>query len=114
MRLKELRKERGLTQTEIAEGIGTGQSNIRRWEVGEVLPSSEFVIRLADFFEVSADYLLGRSDDFGNVSVQTVAPALTEEETEILTAFRAMTHSQRIRLVAYAEGMLENSTKKKA
>ncbi len=51
MRLKELRKERNLTQTEVANGIGVGQSNVRRWEIGEVLPSSEFVIKLADFFE---------------------------------------------------------------
>ncbi len=75
--------------------------------------STESIKSLCDFFEVSADYLLGRTDDFGNVSVQTAAPALSEEETEILTAFRAMTHSQRIRFAAYAEGMLEKSTKKK-
>ncbi len=114
MRLKELREERGLTQKEVSEALKTSQANISRWEKEEMDPAAGFVIRLADFFEVSADYLLGRSNDFGNVSVQTTAPALSAEETEILNAFRAMTHSQKIRFAAYAEGMLESSTKKKA
>ena len=89
MRLKELRKERNLTQTEVANGIGTGQSNVRRWEIGEVLPSSDYVIKLADFFQVSADFLLGRSDDLGNVSIQSNAPALTADEKEILRLYRS-------------------------
>ena len=90
MRLKELRKERNLTQTEVANGIGVGQSNVRRWEIGEVLPSSEFVIKLADFFEVSADYLLGRSDDLGNVTVSPTPATLTTEEREIIAMYSAL------------------------
>ena len=62
MRLKELRLEKGLSQWDIANGIQTGQTNIGRWEREEVLPSSEFIIKLADFFGVSTDYLLGLDD----------------------------------------------------
>lgn len=90
MRLKELRKELGLTQTQVAIGIGTGQSNVRRWELEEVQPTSEFIIKLADFFEVSTDYLLGRSDDLGNVTVNSSAPMLPQDEKELLKLFRIL------------------------
>ncbi len=69
MRLKELRLERNLTHWDVAKGIQTGQSNIGRWENDEVIPNSDFVVKLADFFCVSTDYLLGRSDELGNVVI---------------------------------------------
>ena len=90
MRLKELRQERELTQWDVANGIQTGQRNIGRWERGEVLPSADYVVKLADFFEVSADYLLGRSDDFGNVSIQRLTPELKEDEGELLSLYRSL------------------------
>ncbi len=113
-RLKELRYECGLTQKEVSDAVGSTQSNLGKWENNKIQPAADMVVKLADFFQVSTDYLLGRTDDFGNVSVQTATPALSAEETEILNAFRAMTYSQKIRFAAYAEGMLESSTKKKA
>ncbi len=113
-RLKELRIEKSCTLTEIAKNCDVSVQCISSLELGKRNPTGSTLNALADFFQVSTDYLLGRTDDFGNVSVQTAAPALSEEETEILNAFRAMTYSQRIRFAAYAEGMLENTTKKKA
>lgn len=71
MRLKELREERNLSQLDVANAIGTSQTNIGRWEKERNEPSSGYVIKLADFFEVTTDYLLGREDDFGNISVTT-------------------------------------------
>ena len=63
MRLKELRDERELTQQHVAHAIQTTQTNIGRWEKGLNEPSSSFLIKLAHFFGVSTDYLLGISDD---------------------------------------------------
>lgn len=60
--LKNLRLAQGLTQAEVANALGISQPNFRRWEVGERVPSSETLERLADFFHVSTDYLLGRTD----------------------------------------------------
>ena len=65
MRLKELRLEKNLTQTELAKAINTSQRNIGRWENGLNEPTSSFVMQLATYLEVSADYLLGLEDDFG-------------------------------------------------
>ena len=92
MRLKELRTEKNLTQEEVAKEIGTSQTNIGRWEKGLNEPSSSFVVKLANFFEVSTDYLLGRSDDFGNVTVTTASPsaALTPDELELLELYKKL------------------------
>ncbi len=93
MRIKELREEKNLTQSDVARGIQTKQQNISRWEKGEVLPTSDFIVKLADFFDVSTDYLLGRSDDLGNVSVLHSSPALTQSEGELLRLFRLISPS---------------------
>lgn len=62
-RIKELRLESGLTQSQVAKAINTSQRNIGRWENGENEPTASFLVALADFFNVSIDYLLCRKDD---------------------------------------------------
>ena len=61
-RIKELRLERGLSQRELAAKTNIKQANISRWEAGLVVPNVEDVWILADFFDVSIDYLIGRKD----------------------------------------------------
>lgn len=62
-RLKELRTdEKGLTQKKLAEIISTTDDCIFFWEKGRSEPSIDDIIALANYFDVSADYLLGRSD----------------------------------------------------
>lgn len=61
-RLNELKTSRNLMQKDIASGAGISLRTYQRYEYGEREPSSSTVIKLADFFGVSADYLLGRSD----------------------------------------------------
>lgn len=62
MRLKELREINGLSQKQLAEKVGYKSNTICRWERGERDPSSRNLIKLADLFNVSIDYLLERSD----------------------------------------------------
>lgn len=62
-RLKLLRKDRGVTQKEIASSVGVSEVSYQRFEYGTVRPSLETLIALADYFGVSLDYLVGRSDD---------------------------------------------------
>ncbi len=62
-RLKELRKEKGITQIEIAEFLGYTETHYQQVEYGHVNIPSLTLETLADYFEVSTDYLLGRSDD---------------------------------------------------
>lgn len=61
-RLKELRTEKELTTRALAEKIGTNNANISNWENNKNFPSIIFIYALCDFFDVSADFLLGRED----------------------------------------------------
>ena len=62
-RLKELRKEKGLSQKALAEAVGMSDTGIQNYELETRTPSATVVIKLADYFDVSTDYLLGRTDD---------------------------------------------------
>lgn len=62
-RLKVLRKESGKTQAELAEIIGITDRGYRKFESGENDPGMKSLVSLADFFGVTLDYLVGRSDD---------------------------------------------------
>ena len=62
MRLKELRKERGISQLKLAMELNTNQNTISRYKTGEREPGINELIRLADYFNVSVDYLLERTD----------------------------------------------------
>lgn len=63
VRLKELRESRDLTTRDVANFLSVSIRLIQRYEKGERKPDIEGLKRLADFFEVSTDYLLGRTDD---------------------------------------------------
>lgn len=62
MRLRELRKSKGLTQQAIADMFNVGKSTYSYWENGTCEPSYETLYKLAEYFGVSVDYLLGRTD----------------------------------------------------
>ena len=59
-KLKTLRKQRGLTQKELAEKLFLSQSSITRFEKDEILPTSETLSKIANYFDVSIDFLLDR------------------------------------------------------
>ncbi len=61
-RINELRKERGLSQDALAKQIGVSQKAIDYWERNVNEPKASYIILLADYFEVTADYLLCRTD----------------------------------------------------
>lgn len=62
-RLKLLRKERKITQKELAEIINLSSGAIAMYETGNRTPDKEVLSAIADFFDVSLDYLLGRTDE---------------------------------------------------
>ncbi len=61
-RLVKLRKELNLTQEDFAQKIGYTRTAISAWEIGRNEPSNADTVKIADFFGVSTDYLLGKSD----------------------------------------------------
>ena len=63
MRLRELRKQRGISQLKLAMDLNLNQNSISRYETGEREADYRTLIALADYFHVSLDYLLERTDD---------------------------------------------------
>jgi len=61
-RLKQLRKENSLTQKELADKLNISKGSIAMYETGKRSPDNEILSIIADFFDVSTDYLLGRSN----------------------------------------------------
>ena len=63
MRLKEIRKAKGISQIKLAMDLHTTQNTISRYETGEREPGINELIKIADYFNVSVDYLLERTDN---------------------------------------------------
>jgi len=61
-KLKELREEKGLSQTKLGEALGVDQTTISQYERGVREPNIQTIKKICDFFGVSADYLLGRTE----------------------------------------------------
>ncbi|MDT2756943.1 helix-turn-helix transcriptional regulator [Enterococcus asini] len=62
-RISDLRKRRGLNQEQLAEKLSVSPSTIAMWETNKRALKDDSLKQLADFFDVSTDYLLGRTDD---------------------------------------------------
>ena len=62
-RIRSLRARRNMTQRQLAEILDVSEVSVQRFEYGSARPSLDTLIALADFFDVSLDYLVGRSDD---------------------------------------------------
>ena len=63
MRLKEIRKNKGISQLKMATDLNTNQNTISRYETGEREPGINELIKIADYFNVSVDYLLERTNN---------------------------------------------------
>lgn len=71
-KLKELRKEKGLMQKTLAEILQTTNSSISDWECGRSQPDLDTLAKMATYFDVSTDYLLGLEDETGTkIKVKT-------------------------------------------
>ena len=60
--LKALRLEAHISQAELAEKMGVGQRTVSNWELGARQPDYDTLVKIAKYFEVSTDYLLGVAD----------------------------------------------------
>ena len=63
MRLKELRRARRITQLKLAMDLNLTQNTVSRYETGEREPGIAELVRIADYFHISVDYLLERTDN---------------------------------------------------
>ncbi|WP_195941295.1 helix-turn-helix domain-containing protein [Faecalibacillus intestinalis] len=77
VRLKELREAYKLNQTELGEILGVTNQTVSNWENGNIAPSIEMVEKIANYFKVSVDYLLFRTDSLtikvNNLTLEQIA-----------------------------------------
>lgn len=78
-RLRQLREGMNLSQTQIGKLMGVPQSSIYRYEYGQSSPSFENMVKFADYFDVSLDYLFGRTDNPQGKLYEYQPKALTEQ-----------------------------------
>lgn len=112
-RIRELRTEKKITQQEVANALGITYQAYAHYETGRRQPSPDQLILLADFFNVSVDYLLGR-DNTGLVERTEQRPAiLREDENTLLQVYNELNIIGQARAIAYLQGLKISSEFKK-
>ena len=98
LRIKQLRNEFNMSQRALAAKINCSQKAVDLWEKGITEPKADIVIALANVFECTCDYLLGREDDLGSVNVMR---ELSESEKEILGVYAKLDKKEQAELLNY-------------
>ena len=99
-RILQLRKQYHLSQQSLAQKISTSQKSIDNWEKGVTEPSAGVLIRLADFFGCSVDYLLGRESDV--CSAPSAPTDLDPNGAALLNYYKLCKEPQKKSLLTYA------------
>ena len=98
-KLKELRKKENKTQEEIATNVGIEKRNYQNYELGIRKPTLETLIKIANYFNVSLDYIVER--DFNND-----IGYITNDEKELITDYRKLNQINKIKILAELKGFL--------
>lgn len=90
-RLNELRKNKGLNQTELAKELNVAKQTVSNWENGNRNPDNDMLIKIANYFEVSLDYLLGRTE---NPDYSVISTNYKGNTIDIVVKSKTNTYSQ--------------------
>ena len=85
--LKQLREEKSVSGKKLSVELQFSPNLVYAWEKGRAQPNIETLIKLAEYFDVSVDYLIGATDDFNTTAPAKSAPGLSKREEELLKAF---------------------------
>ena len=97
MELKKIRNEKNITQVRLSIAAEVSQETISAYESGKAMPSVDTLIKIADFLDVSIDYLLGRTD---NPLVNT---SIKNNDNEIINIFNKLNKEQKEDVIKYAK-----------
>lgn len=101
--LAKLRKERGILQKELANYLNVTVATISNYEKGVHAPDYETLIKLADFFDVSTDYLLQRTDYRSSISTLNERLLVDYKVSDLLNAILELDQKSMTALVDYYE-----------
>lgn len=99
--IKDERNKRSLSQLALSKLIGVSQQTVGSWETGRTSPDLLMLVNLADFFDVTTDYLLGRTKNRKLLepaqppAAPPSTPALTPQEQDLLRKYRVLTPNSR-------------------
>lgn len=83
-RLKTLRENKQITQQEMADALGISRGTYAHYEISRREPDDATKLKIADFFGVTTDYLLGRTDETHGYKIETIAAHRTDDPTSQL------------------------------
>jgi len=86
-KIKDLREDKDLTQLQLSKILNIARTTLNSYELEKAEPSFEILYKLSDFFEVSIDYLLGRTNNPKN---ETLTKDLTKDEIKELKKYKEM------------------------
>lgn len=98
MRIRELRKAKKVTMKELGNMIGVAESTMSLYETGKRKPDPETLSRLADYFNVSVDYLLGRDEE----QPQAALSPADRQRRDVEAMLRAMSEADLEKVYDYA------------
>lgn len=88
-RVKQLRKEKHITTVQLAQDIGVTSNAVSQWENDKRRPNFEMMCKLADYFKVDMDYLIGASDIRSAALLKAIADSnLSDKEISIIINYR--------------------------
>ncbi len=102
MRIKELMQEKGIQQQQMAELLNVSRASIYKYQQGKAEPNIETLIKIADYFDVSLDYLCGRQNK--NL---IFADSLTETQKKLVAIIKRLTPEQANFALGYFSEMLK-------
>ena len=103
-RLKTLRKRDGITQTEFAKIFNVSSGTIGNWETGAREPDYQTLLRIAEYFGVTTDYLLGNEE----TEKPLVTPAVTTDDEELIDILEELRSRPEMRMLF---SLSKNATK---
>ena len=106
--LKKLRKDKNLTQDELAQKINSSRSNIANYENGKNMPSVEILQKLSELFDVSTDYLLGKSDQRNPEKVN-----IEEVDVAFSSGYKGLNDTNKMIIQNTLEALLAKQEKEK-
>lgn len=102
--LKEIRNNKGLLQTKVAMDLNITQETVSSYETGRVLPSSDMLINLADYYNTSIDYLLCRTKY--DLPIDSIKPNnITDKDFIILNKINKLSNTDKDKIEAYIDGL---------
>lgn len=101
-RLLSLIKEKGITRKKMLDDLGLANGSFVNWQTRGSIPNAETLSRIADYFGVTSDYLLGKTDERKKPSPE---PVLTEREKAILEIFRSLSEEKQDKLIEILQNM---------